>query len=87
MKIIAEPGFIIPVGISRNAVRGFNESKVLSVIRLKAMAAFLANAMQSIIKISKCHDIFSLEKWIARKNPIKAKGIAKIVWLKVTSEK
>jgi hypothetical protein len=78
---------IIPLGISRMAVRGFNASKFLSSQRLKAIAALLAKIMQRITSINvypylKYHGAeFAFDSLIIipRKKPINAKGIAKMV--------
>ena len=73
---------IIPDGISLIAVRGFLASKFLSSQRLKAIAALLAKPMQSRTNINNCHHGFEVMKkalFKARKKPINAKGIAKMV--------
>ena len=73
---------IIPEGISLIAVRGFNASKFLSSQRLKAMAALLAKIIHPITSNNNCHHGFWVVKKVnfkARKNPINAKGIAKMV--------
>ena len=73
---------MIPDGISLIAVRGFNASKFLSSQRLKPIAALLAKIMHNITNIKSCHHGLIVMKDVscnARKNPINAKGIAKMV--------
>src|SRR5450759_917946 len=85
----AEAAFelIIPLGISLFWVRGLRASNLLSTSLLKPMAAFLAKIMQRITNRSN----FKLKLYstleTASENPIRAKGIAKTVWLNFTSEK
>src|SRR5882672_9490125 len=69
---------MIPDGISRFAVRGFFLSKSASSQRLNAIAALRANTMQSttsksFVQLKECP-----AQVTARKNPIMAKGMAKI---------
>ncbi len=81
---------IIPAGISRIAVRGFFASKFLSSHRLKAIAALRAKIIHKITINSNRHHGLSVEKSAflnAKKNPIIAKGIAKMVWLNFTRDK
>lgn len=85
-----------PAGISRIAVLGFFASKLLSKYRLKDMAALRAKTIHRITRtnfsnnefqsvnggnIAVCHpgtsDVYANNP---RKNPIIAKGIAKMVW-------
>ena len=73
---------IIPLGISRMAVRGFNASKFLSSQRLKAIAALLEKTIHSTTSKNNCHHGFWVINFVcanATKKPIKAKGIAKMV--------
>lgn len=55
MRIKASAFFLemIPAGISRIAVRGFNLSNRSSIYRLNAMAALRANTIQSTTNKSK----------------------------------
>ncbi len=94
---------IMPAGISLTDVRVFFASKFLSSQRLNAMAAERAKIMQRMtsmnilnkVRIS-CGEKTSVcqpgttecgvEK-IPKKNPINAKGIAKMVWENFTSDK
>lgn len=83
----------MPAGISRIAVRGFNASKWRSKYRLKAMAALRAVTIQTNTSKPFCNKTgFNkpcmvpavplsaiLATGIARKKPIKAKGMAKMV--------
>ena len=81
---------IIPEGISLIAVRGFKASNVLSSHRLKAMAALLAKIIHATTNKNTCHHGFSFVDLVcarARKNPINAKGIAKMVCENFTSER
>ena len=78
---------IFPLGISRSEVLGFILSINRSAQRLNPIAAFRAVTIQAmhsrrIGKLNGCP-----VNRIARKNPIIAKGIAKMVWLKTTREK
>ncbi len=79
---------IMPAGISLIAVRGFNASNRASNQRLNPIAALRANTMHNTTskKINQkgfCFEatsgVNSVAVLTARKNPINAKGIAKIV--------
>ena len=78
---------IIPEGISLFFVLGLRASNFLSASLLNPIAAFRAKIMQSIISRSslmlKLYSSFDT----ASEKPIRAKGIAKTVWLNFTSEK
>ena len=94
---------MMPAGISRIAVRGFFASKFLSSQRLKAMAAERAKTMQRMIRSKVSHSdlglstltkslyelviAISMVSFAARKKPISAKGIAKMVWANLTRER
>ena len=70
---------IIPAGISRIMVLGFDLSISLSIYRLKAMAALLANIIHSITNKKRLQLKFILVDVTANKKPIIANGKAKIV--------
>jgi len=75
----AEEGLILPAGISLPEVRGFLESISRSIYLLKAMAAFLAKTMHRTTSNSSRQLSGEWESWMPRKNPVMAKGMAKIV--------
>lgn len=86
-NVSAAAGEICPAGISRIFVLGFFSSKERSINRLKAIAALRAVTMhasirRNVLRLKGC-ELFSSP----RKNPIKANGNAKTVWLNFTSEK
>ena len=90
LKIInrsADPGLIIPAGISRNLVRGFAASYLRSIYQIKAIAALRANTIQSITSVKSFQLIVELLSCTPRKKPTKAKGIAKMVWLNFIKER
>jgi hypothetical protein len=73
---------IIPLGISRFAVRGFNASNFLSINLLKAMAAVREATMQinTLINKGKINwDKLSFESCKPIQKPINAKGNANTV--------
>jgi hypothetical protein len=73
----AELAFILPFGISRiSEVLGFAVSISLSIYLLKAIAAERAKTIQRNTK-TKIFQLISLFE--AKKKPIKANGIAKMV--------
>lgn len=78
---------IRPAGISRIAVRGFKASISRSRYRLNAMAELRAVTMQ----ISMSTNNIQLKGWLvvctAKKKPINAKGIAKMLCAKRTKER
>lgn len=86
-KMPADRLLIIPEGISLAAVLGFIASYLLSASLLNPMAAFLAKIMHKITRIRslRLKEYSSFE--IARKKPIRAKGMANTVWLKRTRDK
>ena len=85
-KIKADFAFTIPLGISLvPAVLGFALSISLSIYRLNAMAADRAKIIHSTTYIRITHS--KLYDFVAKKNPINAKGIAKIVWLNFIKER
>lgn len=87
VKINAFVAGMRPAGMSLCFVLGFSASKFRSRKRLKAMAAFLANTIHAIMKTSFIQlNVFSVVLR-ARKKPMKAKGIANMVWAKSTSER
>jgi hypothetical protein len=87
VNIKASFELILPEGISRIAVLGFCESIPLSKYLLNAIAAFLAKIMHKIINKSFSQLNSCPVTEMARKKPIKANGIAKIVWANNTREK
>ena len=77
---------IVPFGISLScAVLSFALSISLSIYRLNAMAADRAKIIHSTTYIRITHS--KLYDFVAKKNPINAKGIAKIVWLNFIKDK
>ena len=77
---------IVPFGISLScAVLSFSLSISLSIYLLKAIAADRAKIIQSITYIKVSH--LKLDWWLAKKKPIKANGIAKMVWLNFIKER
>ena len=83
---------IIPLGISLIFVRTFSLSNLLSAQRLNAMAALRAKTIHRIILKNRSQSMRLLFSSIesvgdARKNPIIAKGIAKMVWLNFIRDK
>jgi hypothetical protein len=79
-KINAAFGLIIPVGISLFFVRWFFLSYSRSIYLLKLIAALRAKTMHNITKNKVIHgNPFISDSYHARKKPIKAKGMAKIV--------
>ena len=79
--------FIVPAGISLIAVREFFLSIFLSMYRLNAMAALRAKTIQSSTFSNKCHSNEAGVKCTAKKKPISAKGIAKMVWENFTNDR
>ena len=91
IKSIAEPivnnnAFllvIIPAGISLTAVRGFNASYFASNQRLNAMAALRAVTIQISTKTNFSSNSLigcgAVKEYLPKKNPIIAKGNAKMV--------
>jgi hypothetical protein len=69
----------MPAGISLIAVRGFLLSISLSAHLLNAIAALLAKTIHKITYKNFIQSIPSPIALVAKKKPIKAKGIAKIV--------
>jgi|ERR1051326_498315 hypothetical protein len=78
---------MIPFGISRICVRAFLLSNVTSAHRLNAIAALRAKTMQRITRRNDFQFISVLLNFTAKKKPITAKGIAKMVWLNFISER
>ena len=70
---------MIPAGISRRAVRGFNASIPLSAQRLNAIAALRAVTIHIKTFIARGHKTGSALCEIANVKPIAAKGSAKTV--------
>lgn len=87
VKIKAFVSDILPEGMSLVLVLGFLASMELSKYLLKAIAAFLAKTMQSTIKSNFIQENGAIVVFIAKKKPIKAKGIANMVCEKVTNER
>ena len=85
-KSKAEFALILPFGISLiAAVLGLVESISLSIYRLKAIAADRANTIQSTTYKSVIHS--NSFDFSAKKKPIRAKGIANMVWLNFINER
>ena len=79
VNINASFELILPEGISRIAVLGFCASISLSKYLLKAIAEFLAKIMHNTIRNSLSQLNSCPVTEMARKKPINANGIAKIV--------
>src|SRR5690606_9483888 len=86
VKVNACFGEILPAGMSRTAVRGFNASISRSKYLLKAIAAFLAVIIQTSIKTNNFQSNWKPVVFIAKKNPIIAKGSAKILCANSTND-
>jgi len=71
--------FITPAGISRIFVLSFTESISLSLNLLNAIAAFLANTIQSITRPNLKYENNDGSSFTPNVNPTIAKGIAKTV--------
>ena len=85
-KIYAWFTFIFPEGRSRSRVRGFFPSICLSIMRLKLIAALRAKNMHNTISKKLFRSKGAWRFFMARKNPITAKGIAKTVCAIFTRE-
>ena len=83
----ADLGPIIPEGISLFLVLGLSASKFLSASLLNPIAALRAKIIQRIIRRSSLKLKLNSPFYTASENPIRAKCIAKTVWLNFTSDK
>src|SRR6185312_808177 len=87
VNVNADIGLMRPDGISRCLVRGFLASTSLSRYLLNAIAELRANTMHKIISTSLTQSNLWLVVVTAKKKPIIANGMAKMVWEKVTNER
>jgi hypothetical protein len=86
-NIAAALALMMPEGISLFMVLGLSESKSLSANLLNPIAVFLAKIIQRMTRSSNLMLKSNSGFDTASEKPMRAKGIAKTVWLNLTREK